>query len=515
MKIILLSVLDGVDNIGARKVGAYMKTLADDVEILFLVPGQNRSMISVLLMEGEKELEGQEITAIAQELMGADIIGFSSMTGYAHLVKQIVQTIKRTPKRPYLIWGGIHPIVEPHDAILEVDAICTGEGEFAFEFFFKKFKNSENFYDTPGFWFNTPDGIRKNGNLPLMTNQMMSDLPFMVYQDHEKIYKKGLGFVEMQTLDFVKYGGVAYLTVFSIGCPLKCNYCSNTAFLDHDINYRKLRYPSVSYIINEVKRVVEKQPFISTIIFTDDSFMAIKTEVLREFAKMYKEEINLPFVVAGIIPTYVREDKVQILIAAGMKRVRMGIQSGSDRILSFYKRPTPVRSIKTATQILSKFSSNLVDPAYDMILDNPVEKTEDTIATLDMIYDFPRPFTLNIFSLRVLPNTPLAQDMAEAGVDINLLNYGNYWRTIPSLGNCLIYLFIVYKPPLKLYNMLKKHVKPSHHKQPLFPVTMIILRLLFLGKRAISHLIRGDFSNLPGVGFYYWWLCKSYFKKSN
>ncbi|MBF0194405.1 MAG: B12-binding domain-containing radical SAM protein [Magnetococcales bacterium] len=514
MKIILFSVLDGVDNIGMRKVGAFIKTLADDVEILFLVPGQHRSLISTLLMTGEKEIDEKEIDDIAQDLMDADIIGFSSMTGYAHLVKQIVKTIKKNEKRPYLIWGGIHPIVEPEDAIKDVDAICTGEGEFAFELFFNKFKNSEYFYDTAGFWFNTPDGVQKNPNLPLMTNQMMSELPFMVYQDQEKVYKKGQGFVEMQTIDFVHYGGVAYLTVFSIGCPLKCNYCSNTAFLDHDINYRKLRYPSVAYIINEVKRVVEKQPFISTIIFTDDSFMAIKTDVLREFATLYKQEINLPFVVAGIIPTYVREEKVQILVDAGMKRVRMGIQSGSDRILSFYKRPTPVRTIVTATTILSKFSSNLVDPAYDMILDNPVENTEDTIATLDMIYNLPRPFTLNIFSLRVLPNTQLAHDIKEEGVDINLLNYGNYWRTIPSLGNCLIYLFIVYKPPLKLYNKLKKYVKPAHHKQRLYPVTMILLRFLYLGKRAVSHLRQGDFSNLPGVGFYYWWLCKSYFKKS-
>ena len=37
MKIILFSVLDGVDNIGMRKVGAFIKTLADDVEILFFV----------------------------------------------------------------------------------------------------------------------------------------------------------------------------------------------------------------------------------------------------------------------------------------------------------------------------------------------------------------------------------------------------------------------------------------------------------------------------------------------
>lgn len=32
-----------------------------------------------------------------------------------------------------MIWGGIHPIIYPEDAIsADVDAICSGEGELAF-----------------------------------------------------------------------------------------------------------------------------------------------------------------------------------------------------------------------------------------------------------------------------------------------------------------------------------------------------------------------------------------------
>ena len=125
--------------------------------------------------------------------------------------------------------------------------------------------------------------------------------------------------------------------------------------------------------------------------------MALKYEVLEEFCKLWKEEVKMNFAIYGIIPTYVREDKVALLVDAGMNRARMGIQSGSDNILEFYKRPTKLHRIKEATEILNKFKKYMIPPAYDIILENPIETPEDTRATVDLIYNLPRPFTLNIY----------------------------------------------------------------------------------------------------------------------
>lgn len=512
MNIVLLSVFDGIDNIGVRKVGAYLRRLTPNVDIYFLVPGNFRGLLSTLLMIGESDMEDSEINEAVDSLVHADIIGFSSMSGYAHIVKKIIDAIKKKhSKRPYLIWGGIHPIVNPEDAILSVDAICTGEGEFAFEMFFSKYTSGQDFFDTPSFWFNTPQGVQKNNNLPLMTSQIMSELPLMIYQDREKIYKKGKGFVELIEKDFVAHNSVAYHTIFTIGCPLKCNFCSNSAFIKYDLNYRKIRHPSVSYIVKEIKTAINKHPFISVIVFNDDGFMALKADTLREFSLLYKKEIGIPFVVAGVIPTYVREEKMKILVDAGMKRVRMGIQSGSERILNFYRRSTPIRSIRSAAQILNQFKDKMVPPAFDLILDNPVEKLEDTLATLDLIYELPRPFTLNFFSLRILPNTQLSKDVETAGVDIEQLKSGNYRKTLPTLGNCLLYLLVVYKPSNRIYTFFRGRVKPSHENQPIYPVSMIFLRLLYLAKRAFYHLRHLEFSNLPGFVAYYWWRLRNLF----
>ena len=141
-------------------------------------------------------------------------------------------------------------------------------------------------------------------------------------------------------------------------------------------------------------------------------------KVLEEFAKLWKEELKLPFAVFGVIPNYVREDKIALLLDAGMVRVRMGIQSGSQDILDFYQRPTPLHRIQKATKILNKYRKYMIPPAYDIIIDNPIETEDDTRATLDLLQEMPRPFTVNVYKLSVIPNTTLAKDIEGKGLDI-------------------------------------------------------------------------------------------------
>ncbi len=81
----------------------------------------------------------------------------------------------------------------------------------------------------------------------------------------------------------------------------------------------------------------------------------VKNIIEVNIKELYKKEVNMPFAVFGIIPNYVKEDKIALLVDAGMNRVRMGIQSGSENILEFYKRPTKLKKIHEATKIFNRF----------------------------------------------------------------------------------------------------------------------------------------------------------------
>ncbi|MBF0166135.1 MAG: B12-binding domain-containing radical SAM protein [Alphaproteobacteria bacterium] len=504
MKISLISIEDGIDNIGFRKLSAYIRQINDKTDVLYVTTGNLRSIRRMLLGSTEKNLDTEDFKHIASEVRESEIVGFSSMTQYADVTAAIIAEVRKANPRALIVWGGIHPIIAPEEAILHADAVCTGEGEFAFEMLINAFMEGRSLVHVPGFWIRTEAGISKNANLPLQTQEDMDRLPPPTYQDGEKIYKSGHGFLSATPKDYVTWAGLSYNTVWSIGCPMRCTYCGNTKFIDYDQNYKKVRHASPRTIINEIKNAVAKHPHISTIAFHDDSFMALPLPVIQEFSESYASEVGLPFVVFGVIPNYIREEKMRLLLKAGMNRIRMGIQSGSQAVLDFYDRPTPVARIREACKIINKYADYMIPPAFDIILDNPIETVEDTRATLDLLHEMPKPYTLNIYSLRVMPNTKLADTLRERGIDVGDIST-NYMKHVPTLGNIAVYVISLFNLPDWLFNKLRQRTFPTHQEQPHYPRLMLFVKFFFLLHRLMDHLRFMDFTVLTGAPGYIAW----------
>jgi radical SAM superfamily enzyme YgiQ (UPF0313 family) len=500
MRIKMVSLEDGTTSCGFRKMAAFVSRINRDTESCYVTTKRYSSLGNVLFgSHGIGAMGDDQIDEIAQGLTDADLIGFSSMTGYADITRRVIRRVREIRPDVLMIWGGIHPIIEPENAILaDVDAICTGEGEFAFEQFLSLAKEGRDYTHVKNFWFKRGDEVIRNDFLPLMTTADMESLPFPQYGEGESIYREGKGFEPMTLSDYVVHGGVDYSTLWSIGCPFRCSYCGNTKFIENDPNYTKIRHTSARYIVDEVKSVIQRFPHVGHVSFHDDSFMAIPYRQLEEFAELWHDELKIPFTVYGVIPNYVRRDKFEILTWAGMNRVRMGIQSGSEALLDFYKRPTPPEKIREATEIISEFTPKYhVAPSYDIIMDNPIETRQDVIDTLELAYAMPRPYTFIIFSLRVIPNTGLAEEMLKRGIDLEQID-SSYLEIPPRMANILMYLLATWRPPRWLFDRLLQRVEASGTAQPLYPRIALILRALFFGKKVVNHLRLMDFSLMPG-----------------
>ncbi len=135
MKIHLVSLEDGITATGFRKFAAYAEKINADTRTFYVGTQRYRSMWKSFARKvGEGRAFGaNEVAEIAHELASADVVAFSSMTGYADLTKELAALVREINPKAYTMWGGIHPIIYPEDAIkADVDAICTGEGELAF-----------------------------------------------------------------------------------------------------------------------------------------------------------------------------------------------------------------------------------------------------------------------------------------------------------------------------------------------------------------------------------------------
>jgi radical SAM superfamily enzyme YgiQ (UPF0313 family) len=508
MKIHLVSLEDGITATGFRKFAAFAERLNADTKVFYVGTHRYRSLLKSLTrrMGDTTAFDAAQLDAMASELADADLVAFSSMTGYAALVKELATRVRRMNPDAYTMWGGIHPIIYAEDAILaDVDAICTGEGELAFQEWFEHYHAGTDFTGTRNFWFKTREGeIKRNPFRPLMNVVELEALPHPKYGGEELIWRPEGGFQQVTKGDYLANNGLAYPAIWSIGCPLHCTFCGNTVFIANDPAYKRIRHTSPSYIIEEVKKAKKVHPHLRTILFYDDSFMAIPMRELTEFATQWREEVGLPFCVYGVIPSYVQKEKVEILTWAGMNRIRMGIQSGSDRILKFYRRPTPIPRIESAAQVMSEFSKYHINPSYDIIVDNPIETRQDVVDTLELVYRLARPFTLNIFSLRVIPNTVLEQQMKDNGVDIEMIN-ANYTALRPTWANVVLTLLMIRRPSRKTFEKWLEKVRAYGEDQPSYKWLLLLVRIPWLFLQASRHLRFGEFSVITGWPGYILW----------
>jgi radical SAM superfamily enzyme YgiQ (UPF0313 family) len=444
------------------------------------------------------ELTDQQAGTIAKQLSDCDVLGIACMSEHAAPAKTLIAAVRKVNPKVFIVWGGVHPIMHPGDAIQHANAICLSEAETAFPNFLEKFDSGGDCATTESFWFRSCDEIIKNGFARLLSSEELDALPLPVYGEDELIYEVGSeGFIPLSHQHYLDYDALSYNTVWSRGCPYKCSYCGNTRFLEIDKKFGKLRHPSVEHLIAEIRTAHEKVPHISSIAFHDDCLIGLPSETLQEFADKMKSEVGLPFAIHGVTPADIRKEKIEILLGGGLNRVGMGVQSGSDKILKFYKRPNRAGFVKQAIDTLGHFAGRMMPPQYDMIFDNPIETAEDVKATLRLIYDMPRPFALNIFSLRHIPNTELGRQLASVDIELEGIET-NYETVKPTFANALMYTVALVKLPRPLFEYLLRFAKPYRESSHIPRHVITCLRLFYMVKRAYFHLKWSDFSVVFG-----------------
>ena len=117
----------------------------------------------------------------------------------------------------------------------------------------------------------------------------------------------------------------------------------------------------------------------------------------------------------------------------------------------------------------------------------------------------PRPFTLNVYALRVIPNTIMAKQIEDRGLKVPPIDKNYYVDYRRTLGNILVFVLTIWKIPRWLYKILRNKIYPPHTKQKYYPILFTICRTAYYLKRGFDHLRFMDFSFLPGKPGYFLW----------
>ncbi|MCI5156979.1 MAG: radical SAM protein, partial [Candidatus Electrothrix sp. AUS1_2] len=137
---------------------------------------------------------------------------------------------------------------------------------------------------------------------------------------------------------------------------------------------------------------------------------------LERFAKEYKEKIGLPFSCL-ISPMSVTEEKMAMMVDAGLIYVQMGVESASTRMQELFNRKMMHNGrMMEAIRIINSFKARLYPPSYDFLLDVPGETDSDIIDSLHFISDIPKPYRLQPFELIPYPGTEMYRLAKEKGL---------------------------------------------------------------------------------------------------
>ena len=177
--------------------------------------------------------------------------------------------------------------------------------------------------------------------------------------------------IDFTDFNMRKYSHLAFISAFS--CPFKCSFCNEYKFWG---NYRKRPNETVINEMKELYATHNRQLFFATDSLLNYTVDAISEEVYRQ---------NLPF----YYDTYFRVSndtmKLENTIKwrnGGLYRVRLGLESGSQKMLDLMNKQITVPQIKES---LKAFSYAGIKTTTYWVIGHPGETEEDFQMTLDLI----------------------------------------------------------------------------------------------------------------------------------
>ncbi len=386
-----------ISALGVRYLSSYLKSRGHKVNILFLCKPYGE-------LESEDELK--QINGFIGKLR-PDLIGVGLMSNHFFRARKITQGIKKAYDEMPIIWGGIHPTIDPEGSLAYADLVCVGEGELAMEQLMalsdaNNFKNS----NIEGIWYKVNDRLIDKGCAKLVADIDSLPLPDYDLADHYIVHSGQL--VVLSENIFKLYYPASrgdHRLISSRGCPHACAYCCNSTFRNI-YGGQYLRRRSVEKFIDEMLAVKNRFSFVSSFKIMDDSFTVNSLEWFGDFNRQYKEKIQLPFFCLTS-PLTIDEDKLALLIDAGLKTIQIGLQSGSDRTnKEIYLRHVSAGQFLSAMKLFEKYKDKL-NVLIDVIVDNPYESDDDLKETIKVISLIKKPYQLSMFSLAFYPGTLL------------------------------------------------------------------------------------------------------------
>lgn len=297
-----------------------------------------------------------------------DIVGISTSTPQIEEVFEVAKIAKKYNPQTTVVLGGPHPTVLPDHTLScdSVDIACIGEGE---ETFFELVRDISDLKNIRGIAYRSGGEVVRNVGRDPISN--LDDLPMPVYDVFDM--KKYLSAFSQIDVVSPYYRGVNIMA--SRGCPFQCSYCQPTL---RKIFGNKMRVHSPAYVIEMLKGLKDRYA-IDSFFFADDTLNINKKWVADLCQGLNKDNMNLIWG-CNVRADLVDYEMLNQMKNAGLRKVNIGIEAGSQRILDeIYQKKITLEQVTSSVEILN--SLKLKIHGYFM-LGAPSETVDEIKSTI-------------------------------------------------------------------------------------------------------------------------------------
>jgi len=422
MKITLLSTSITPADQGLRTLSACLKIKGHKVKLIFL-PLQENDYSTTYSQDIMNQLD--------KEIEGSKLIGIGAMSSTSTRALHLTEHYQK--KGIHVVWGGPGPTFFPEKCFKKCNIIALGECEQALVELADKIEKNKDITKIKNLWVKKAGKEYKNDVRPLL-----GDLDKLAHPDYNIKTQLILENKKLIPFEEKHLGGTIFFQT-ERGCPQACAYCTNHILKQMYKGKGKiLRTHSVDYVIDELKKLHKEFPSIGSFDLRDETFTIRDMEWIKEFSEKYITSgigIRLKCLAepATLAAGGISEEKIKLLVNAGLTDIIIGIQSGSDRVNFevFNRFLTKKQLIKTA-EVINKFKDKLT-VMYDIITCNPYETNDDILETINLILKIPPPFFLSVNNLVFFEGTPLYDKAIKDNIikpDDPYLNYWDRWQHI-------------------------------------------------------------------------------------
>jgi len=324
------------------------------------IPVKEGYNVTVIDQRVENDWEEKLKTALKANPI---VVGTTAMTGpqIKHSL-EISKIVKEFNKDIPVMWGGMHPTMQPHQTlgVKEVDIITTGEGELTFAELVHTLERNGDLGKVKGIWFKKDGKVMINEPRPNIKN--LDELPDLPYH-----------LVDLKNYYAVDFRGKpSIILTTSRGCPYRCTFC-----IDPAVHKNTWRAYSSDRVIEKMRHIIDTYG-IKDFFFQDDNFGTDPNRVKEILRGIIREFDDVAWGTLGIRADAIcrmDEEYQELLVKSGCKNIDVGVESGSPRMIELMKKDENVEHFIQANRIMAKLG---IVTKYTFILGFPTE-TEDDI----------------------------------------------------------------------------------------------------------------------------------------